>query len=516
MTPEALFEACQACVEHARHLLESAKLVQNSGRQNIAYHLATLALEEMGRREILQIREMADRSGEAPAWQSKATQDHTKKLFWCLYGIGQISDVSDQKLFLEKREAAADIHAIRLSGLYVESTDSGLNVPSEAISAKQSDALIRLAEAVVSVGESAKPRDVSKEEIELQSWLLNAFDNPELRKWLLNKASIESLRASNDVAAWARKVRSDIETSNAELQKLLETEMRKAPNSLGRGNKERWKIQFKLRTAANTIRAKPLKKWNEKVKWIKFYPQQGALSKEELIAEITLGDNFPIASLQSVATSFSIQLVMALNLATSGFWWWPLPPNQQRVYERIRDLENNLDLKVEDRSFEVFTSDAPLTDVHMDNLAQCFAALPDPKEKRTEAYQHYLGGLTFIALNCVQLRSEDQAFANFVRSFRLFMEDANFLEKDESTDHAAGRFIDEKFPELDPPERESLLSLIRALHQRPQTSFSAKLGDVYFMKLLCETIFRDSLMLPALRKRSEEPDRQEASGLSES
>jgi AbiV family abortive infection protein len=52
---DSLLSALGACVVHARDLVEAAKLVHKSGRPNIAYHLATLALEEMGRRELFQI-----------------------------------------------------------------------------------------------------------------------------------------------------------------------------------------------------------------------------------------------------------------------------------------------------------------------------------------------------------------------------------------------------------------------------------------------------------------------------
>jgi hypothetical protein len=56
--------------------------VQKSGRANIAYHLATLALEEMGRRELFQIQAAAASVGDVPPWQMNATQDHVQKLFW--------------------------------------------------------------------------------------------------------------------------------------------------------------------------------------------------------------------------------------------------------------------------------------------------------------------------------------------------------------------------------------------------------------------------------------------------
>ena len=45
--------AMQACIDHARALLESARAVQAAKHPDIAYHLATLALEEIGRRELI-------------------------------------------------------------------------------------------------------------------------------------------------------------------------------------------------------------------------------------------------------------------------------------------------------------------------------------------------------------------------------------------------------------------------------------------------------------------------------
>src|SRR5262245_14927698 len=68
---EQFHAALKACVAHARDLLESAKLVQHSGRSNIAYHLATLALEEIGRRELLQVGDAAAFVDDPKTWQTK-------------------------------------------------------------------------------------------------------------------------------------------------------------------------------------------------------------------------------------------------------------------------------------------------------------------------------------------------------------------------------------------------------------------------------------------------------------
>jgi|ERR1700730_102859 len=504
---EKLLAALNACVIHARDLVESAKLVQASGRANIAYHLATLALEEMGRREIFQIQAAATRVGEVPPpWQMSATQDHVQKLFWCFYGMGRVQDIIDQQQFYRDREAAADIHAIRLMGLYVENADSGLNVPSKAITAKLSQSLISLAELLVSQAESAKPREaIPQEEIDLQIWFLRAFDDPDKRKRILTKQSFEKLKSLNDVGAWTRQLKTEIERNDAELRALAEKEIARSPDSLGVGDKDRWRVQLKIRTSSNSIRPKPLKKWNEGVNWIKLRPQQGALAKEELLVELTLGDNIPVAGILPFTSYFAFHFIVGINMATSGFWWWPLAPNRHRVYEKIQDLEHrNLEVQLDDPSFNIFTQRRELTDVHMHTLSLCLAALPGPNDQhRAPAYTYYVGGLNFMALNSVQWRCEGQAFGNFLESLRLLMVESKYINDGESIDVAASRFLKEKYPDLDPPEHDWFVQLIRTFDRREGTPV-VKLGDVYLLKLLCETIFRDAIIPAVMQSKSHE------------
>jgi len=45
---ENAVQATQAFVDHARALLDSARVVRAASHHNIAYHLAILALEEAG------------------------------------------------------------------------------------------------------------------------------------------------------------------------------------------------------------------------------------------------------------------------------------------------------------------------------------------------------------------------------------------------------------------------------------------------------------------------------------
>jgi hypothetical protein len=199
---------------------------------------------------------------------------------------------------------------------------------------------------------------------------------------------------------WTRQLKADIERDDAELRALAEREITRSPDSLGRGDKDRWRIQLKIRTSSNSIRPKPLKKWNERTTWIKLRPQQGALAKEELLVELTLGDNIPAASLWPLGFHMALHFIVAINMATSGFWWWPLASNRQRFYEKIQDLEKNLGIELDDPSFNIFTHRQPLTDVHMQHLTLCLVALPGPNDQERAPPLHVLPWR--IKLHCAQ------------------------------------------------------------------------------------------------------------------
>lgn len=501
---KARLEVFKACVENARALVDSAKAVQAIGKHNIAYHLATLSLEEMGKRELLQIQDAARPSlkDDPPQWQIDATQDHVRKLFWCLYSLGTIPDSIDQRLFFEKRDAAADIHANRLAGLYVDASDGRLNVPALAISPRQAAAIVDLADMMVSRGESEQPRDaIPDEERELQIWFLNATDDPEGRQRIFTKQTLERLKTLNDVPAWTRELKAKLEAEAADLTALAQRELARPAVSDASQIKERWKIRIRIETHSNSIRPAFLKEWNGKVDWIKMSPIQGKHNKDQLQVEFVLRNDVPVPALWPLGFTLSLRMIIALNLATSGFWWWRSSPNRIKYYEAIVDIDNpGHGLEIEPQDLQVFERRAPLTPVHAETLIACLTTLPDdPRDStRGASYTAYLGGLNFLALNSPPWRTESWAFGQFFQAFRGLASEALYLQPDEPISAAIGRFTDEKFPPLDQNDRAQLIELSQAVEVG--TEHSVKPGDVYFLKLLCETLFRDNIVPTILRQ----------------
>lgn len=109
-TDPKLIAAMQACVVHARALLQSAQAVQAAGHSNVAYHLAALCLEEIGRRALIGVQSISQKASVPPAWPKKHEQDHVKKLFWCFFGGGFLSDQLTAEAFREMVGLAQRIH----------------------------------------------------------------------------------------------------------------------------------------------------------------------------------------------------------------------------------------------------------------------------------------------------------------------------------------------------------------------------------------------------------------------
>jgi AbiV family abortive infection protein len=97
-----------ACVKHARDLLDSARAVMTTGHPNIAFHLALLSLEELGRRRLIGLQGVAAHHPVPPARMQKLTLEHNKKLFWCFFGPIPFAE----KITKERLDGLTDLGAV--------------------------------------------------------------------------------------------------------------------------------------------------------------------------------------------------------------------------------------------------------------------------------------------------------------------------------------------------------------------------------------------------------------------
>ena len=86
-TIEEVEPILNACLQNAENLLASAKAVMAPGQYHIGYHLAALAMEEIGKAGLILTEALGPDPSEEDkeSLRSKWMEDHERKLFWAIW-----------------------------------------------------------------------------------------------------------------------------------------------------------------------------------------------------------------------------------------------------------------------------------------------------------------------------------------------------------------------------------------------------------------------------------------------
>lgn len=482
-------EAMRACVKHSRDLLDSARAVFDIKHANIAFHLALLALEELGRRELIGMQRVAADSGKERPWQ-KHTLAHTKKIFWCFFGLHFLSGRIQQERLDGLRELSETLHNQRMAGLYVDYQDENLSIPEDAIDPKYCAELLKLAEAQVKLAENEKLREhIEQEDLDLQTWFLSVTSKKENTPLIFSKTSIDKLAELSDAKKWILWLKEQFDNAAEESRKQLQQELERSRSLPEKGTKEKWKIRIRITSQSHSVRQKPLNAFNGRVHWMKLTAVQG--KPNELIVEFTFKDNIPIEALWQVGWGMARCFVAALNIATMGFWWWHLPEDIDSYYESVEDAESKARIEIKrNPSLRVdWGTNRVLSEEDMNRTALCLASFPPPSQpEKHRPFDHYIAGLTFLSLNDVHWQCEVQAFGNFFESLRLLMETFSDLQPGQSYLAALDKFITATIPALNSAEK--FLEILPAFDEKNVSGIVVTLSEVAMMKILCDSYYQ--------------------------
>lgn len=119
----------QLCLDQARDLIASAErlLPGDGGYPNIAYHLAILAMEEIGKAGMLGTRAVVKGTLDS-GWMDKRLDNHVWKLMWGVWSPS-LSGKIEPKAFEEARQFAERTHARRMAGVLSNYTDDARRAP---------------------------------------------------------------------------------------------------------------------------------------------------------------------------------------------------------------------------------------------------------------------------------------------------------------------------------------------------------------------------------------------------
>jgi hypothetical protein len=133
-----------------------------------------------------------------------------------------------------------------------------------------------------------------------------------------------------------------------------------------------------------------------------------------------------------------------------------------------------------------------LTAEDLDRVGACFTALPGPhKCDQHTAFNHYIGGLTFLSLNDIHWQCESMVFGNFSERLKALMAENTDWKEGTSFRDSMLRFLDDMFPKMD--ERDQFAELCGRFESKNVEGAVVTLKEATFMKLFCDAYFMRQL-----------------------
>ncbi|MBI3521463.1 MAG: AbiV family abortive infection protein [Chloroflexi bacterium] len=404
---EATQRGLDVVLAHAEDLLAGARLL--APYPNLAFHLAVLSLEEVGRSSLIVMEEVARRDDEGGRLRHES-EDHVRKLFWAFWGPSFGREVITGDQIRSFQDLAQEVHEKRQRGLYVDPEGSP---PRDAISSGEAENVIGLAAARLGMARASKWGPLDDDRAALVRWFMDATADPETRRQISSRGSMEKLAEIGNVPDWVAWLRTKIEAGQRRSIELAEQELAREAPSDAEQLEPKWRFKMRLVSGSHSIRARPLTWWNGISGSIKFHPV--TTDRQQLVVEMILPKRVPVAAVWYTGLGLANRIVLALNIGATVFFWWYMPEHISRYYDELTDVETNAGVVVERTpALRLDWGHLALTQDELARVALCFGALPHRDEpEKGVAFDHYLTGLGFLAKTDVFMQFEANAFEHF-------------------------------------------------------------------------------------------------------
>ena len=396
-------------------------LLKKENLPHISYHLSTVALEEIGKSNLLGVVHISKQRKDTRWNPEKLLDDHVKKLFWAAFG----TYFGRQKLtrdLLEKTLAwAKDVHENRLRGMYVELKETGLNLPQKAITNSMALAILNGAKALLKAEKlRSYEGGISEERSTLLIWFLTATEDPERMKMIMGGASMDKLAKLGSVHDWIAWLKTEFDKSDALAHADLNRELARVATDEDI-EVEKWKMRIRLYSNSHSIRPKVLNGWNQKGAWIKLFPVDN--KKNQMILEFTMRKSVTVHAVYHIGWGIARAFVTALNIGSFGIFWWYVPEQISRYYEKLIDLEGGSDVRLEITPALKFDwENRTLTEQELFHASICFAMMPKGNEGiLSQSLGSYIGAISYLCKVDIHLSLEPNAYHYFYGSLKMAM-----------------------------------------------------------------------------------------------
>jgi AbiV family abortive infection protein len=482
----------KACLTHAEDLITVAdKLLAETDVHNIAYHLAVLALEEIGKFKIVFNHHMASDIDENFPTIGKHWDDHEKKIFWAAFDpFWEMAELNPDTV-RDTMALAQRIHNLRLDCLYVDPWNASGLSPKLTVTQEETGLLISFARTRLSIAkELEEPKELSESDKTAMRWFFNAIRDPERRNLVLSPKSRAKCKELGSTSKWIDWMKAEFEEAERKSLELTRKMLSGHKRDSSDPEAEKWRIKIRLYSDSHSLRASDLIWWNKGVQWIKL--RDVHKKDRELIAEFTFLKSVAPESVWGLGLHCAHRLLLALNISSFGFFWWYLPAHTDRFYEDLYDIEEKARVKLTlSPSLRIDWGKRVLSEHCLKRAALLFSMLPKPEDERGMLiYGHYLQGLAFISKNDIHLRLEVNAFLEFYKALKLGMQYYGDWDGREPFQPSSdfSQTMQESGMTLD-----RYVSLGAALEMIPPDTGGITLREVGEMKVVCDAYFSKTL-----------------------
>lgn len=412
-----------ACLNNAEQMIASSEAVLGvPGSAHVAYHLAVLSLEEIGKsilifQEALEPKPLPRHPDDEPRSPLDWMEDHERKLFWAIWltAAGPL----DWRTIPVCMDFAKRIHTKRLHSLYFHPSFPDAQ---QKITVEEVRELLGLAKLRLEIERAKKYRELSEEDRADMQWFFVASRDPQMKTWIYSKASFEKqAELEGERNGWIRWLRGLAQESERAAAELRKKEMERGKPDDAERYDDKWVFKIRLKSWSHSIRANQLPKWNEVVDKIKLSTTD---NRYELIVQFIMPKSVTAQDLWAAGMQQCMIFVTALNIATNGFFWWYLPTFVSRFHESITDVESDSGIDL-DRMPQLkiqWPHQALKEELLLQHLAIVFGFVAHANEPQREAYARYFRALAMLAKNDIFFQFEHHLVEEFISSFEMALQ----------------------------------------------------------------------------------------------
>jgi AbiV family abortive infection protein len=331
------------CLDNAETLISSAEeLNEKSERENIAYTLATLSLEEVGKASLLKsafaIKEM---NVDFDKERDLGLDDHVKKLFWAFWGPTFGKEKITKESIEQYKGLANSTHNKRLIYLYTDTTQTRKTKVSKA----ELKTMLGLARARLMIEKSHGLLEIpDKKHAKQLKWFLESTQDQSKRIQIFSGASMKKFAELKDSNKWIRWLYDEFQKTDEKSKKLLKKELRRKRPKGRSAMKPKWEVEVRLTSQSHSLRNKCLAEWNKNVEHPKLFMGR----KNELIVKFTLPASVHVTKLWELSLDTLNLFLIALNVgATGGIIFRNIPRDAAKFHNKIIDLDSKSEIVVE-------------------------------------------------------------------------------------------------------------------------------------------------------------------------